>query len=288
MLRILASHYLSKKNKMVIKKYYRKLTKFFANSMLSYNGEKLKANLRKMGIAETDTLLVHANFKRESGFKGTPLDVVNALIELVGLKGNLLMVSIPFRGTAYEYLKKQKPFHINKTMSMMGLITEMFRRKKGVMRSFHPTHPVLAYGKDNEWITSDHEKCIFPCGLGTPFDKFRKLKGKILFYDVDFDAITFYHYVEELTKDRLPFGIFHDVIFSVKAYDCDDNEHIVKTYAYNTGIVRNAMKLKDEMQKMKMIKTRRIGNSKCILVNAEDVVTCQTMMVEEGNFPCDL
>lgn len=288
MMRKLASHYLSEKNKMAIRKYYRKLTKFFAHSMMSYDGEKLRAKLMKMGIGETDTLLVHANFKQDSGFKGTPLDVVDALIELVGQQGNLLMVSIPFRGTAYEHLKKQKPFRINKTISMMGLITEMFRRKEGVRRSFHPTHPVLAYGKDSEWITSEHEKCVFPCGLGTPFDKFRQLKGKILFYDVGFDAITFYHYVEELIKDKLPFQIFHEELFSVKAYDCDDNEHIIKTYAYDRSIVRNTDKLEDEMHKRKMIKSGRIGNSKFILVNAEDVVTCQTAMVEEGNLPYDL
>jgi len=288
MIRKLASHYLSDKNKRTIKKYYRKLTKFFAHSMMSYDGEKLKAKLRKMGIGETDTLFVHANFKQDSGCKGTPLDVVNALIELVGLKGNLLMVSIPFRGTAYEYLKKQKPFRINKTMSMMGLITEMFRRKEGVRRSFHPTHPVLAYGKDSEWITSDHAMCVFPCGVGTPFDKFRQLNGKILFYDVGFGAITFFHYVEELIKDKLPFRVFHDELFSVKAYDYYDNEHIIKTYAYDRRTVRNTKILEDEMYKRNMIKTGRIGNSKFILVNAEDVVICQTTMVEEGNFPYDL
>ena len=63
----------------------------------------------------------------------------------------------------------------------MGLITEIFRRREGVLRSFHPTHPVLVYGKDSKWLTSEHEKCLNLCGAGSPFDKFRQLKGKILF-----------------------------------------------------------------------------------------------------------
>ena len=74
----------------------------------------LKDKLREMGIKETDTLLVHSNFNPDSGFKGAPIDIVNALAEVVGTKGNLLMVSIPFRGTTYDYLMTNKPFNIKR------------------------------------------------------------------------------------------------------------------------------------------------------------------------------
>ena len=35
------------------------------------------------------------------------------------------------------------------------------------------------------------------------------------------------------------------------------------------------------------IKVGKIGNSGLILVNAEDVVTCQTTMIKSKNFPYD-
>lgn len=288
MLRSKILQHLGEKKKLEIKSKYNKMKKSVVNSLLSYDGEKLKAKLRKMGIKETDTLFVHANFKPDSGFKGAPNDIVNALVELVGTKGNLLMVSIPFRGTAYDYLVKKKPFRLRKTMSMMGLITEMFRRKDGVLRSFHPTHPVLAYGKDSAWLIEGHEKCLFPCGIGSPFDKFRQLKGKILFFDVSFGAITFFHYIEDITKDKLPFNVYHDEPFTVIAYDEKDREHKIKTYAFNRKYVRNAGKLEEEMARRNMIKKGKVGNSSMLLVNAEDVVTCQTSMVESGNLPYDL
>ncbi len=286
MLRNKILQYLGEKKKLEIKSKYNKMKKSVVNFLLSYDGEKLKAKLRKMGIKETDTLMVHANFEPDSGFKGNPNDIVNALVELVGTKGNLLMVSIPYRGTAYDYLmKKKKPFRVNKTISMMGLITEMFRRKNGVLRSLHPTHPVLAYGKDDAWLIEGHEKCLFPCGIGSPFDKFRQLKGKILFFDVGFGAITFFHYVEDLVKEKLPFKIYHKECFTVTAYDQNNQECTIKTYAFNRKYVRNARKLEEEMSKQGLIIKGKVGNSSMLLVNAEDIVKCQTAMVESGNLP---
>jgi aminoglycoside 3-N-acetyltransferase len=130
------------------------------NALFRYDGEQLKAVLGKMGVVETDTLLVHANFEPDSGFQGTPADLVNVFVDLLGSKGNLMMVSIPFRGSAYDYLMQNKTFHVKKTVSMMGLVTEMFRRRRGTARSLHPTHPVLACGKNSEWITAGHEASI--------------------------------------------------------------------------------------------------------------------------------
>ncbi|MFZ3064376.1 MAG: AAC(3) family N-acetyltransferase [Nitrospirota bacterium] len=276
---------ITEKQKLLLKSKYNKIRISVINTFFSYNSDMLKNKLREMGIKETDTLLVHSNFNPDSGFKGAPIDVVNALIDLVGAKGNLLMVSIPFRGTTYDYLTTNKPFNIKKTMSMMGFITEIFRRREGVLRSFHPTHPVLAYGKDSKWLISEHEKCLNLCGVGSPFDKFRQLKGKILFFDVGFGAITFFHYVEDIIKDKLPFNVYSDELFSITAYDENNNKHIIKTYAYNKDIIRDAKKVEEEMLRRDLIKKDRVGNSSLLLMNAEDVVACQTAMIEAGNLP---
>lgn len=287
MIKKIVKRFISDKQKLSLKSSYHDLRVHLINSFLSFDGEKLKTKLAQMGVKDTDTLLVHANFNPDSGFKGTPQDVVTSLMELVGEKGNLLMVSIPFRGSSYDYLMKYKPFNVKKTISMMGLVTEMFRRKKGVLRSLHPTHPVLAYGKDSAWIVEGHEKCLFPCGPGTPFDKFRQLDGKILFLDVDFGAITFFHYVEDLTKDSLPFGVYNEKPFAVKVFDEHMAEHTVHTYAFNPDIKRNAYKLETEMKARGLIHSAKVGNATLLLVTAKDVIACQTSMVESKKYPYD-
>jgi aminoglycoside 3-N-acetyltransferase len=287
-LRSTIAGFLNERQKRAFKVTLNEAKKWLVNALLGYDGAKFKARLRSMGVSESDTLLVHSNFKPDSGFEGTPLDLVNALAEFVGEKGNLLMVSIPFRGAAYDYLTLNKPFHVNKTISMMGLITEMFRRRGGTLRSLHPTHPVLAFGKDAQWLVADHDRCLYPCGPGSPFDKFRQLKGKILFFDVPFGAITFFHYVEDLLKDRLPFPVYDDRLFSVNAVDSKGETRMIQSYAFNRDIPRSAEKLEAEMLRRGKILRGRIGNSRFLLVTAEDVVSCQTAMVEAGNYPYDL
>ncbi len=270
--------------KRTIKSAYSRIKIFLVKQFMSYDGAMLRATLKKMGMSESDTVMVHANFKQDSGFRGTPLDLVNALMGTFGKEGNLLMVSIPFRGYAYDYLLKMKPFRKNRTISMMGLVTETFRKTSGVMRSLHPTHPVLAFGKDRAWLVEDHEMSQFPCGAGTPYEKFRQLRGKILFFDVGFGAITFMHYVEDMLKDKLPFKLYHDEPFTVTAYDENNIRYEIKTFVFNKKVVRNVRKLEEEMLRLNLIKTAKVGNSNLVLVNAEDVVTCMTSMVESGNF----
>ncbi len=285
MLKEKISPYITGDQKRMIKSAYSRMKKFVVNHFMSYDEAMLRAAWKSMGISEADTVMVHANFKPDSGFAGTPLDLVGALMRFVGREGNLLMVSIPFRGSAHDYLLKKKPFRKNKTMSMMGLVTETFRKTDGVMRSLHPTHPVLAYGKDSAWLVAGHETCLFPCGAGTPFEKLRQSRGKILFFDVGFGAITFFHYVEDILKDKLPFKVYYDEPFSVTAYDEHDRLHEIKTFVFKKDIIRNTRIVEEEMTRRHLIKKCKVGNSHLMLVNAEDVVTCQTALMESGNLP---
>jgi aminoglycoside 3-N-acetyltransferase len=288
MLRSTLSRCVSDRQKRAIKSKINEAKKRLVSTLLGYDGATLKARLKSAEISESDTLLVHSNFKPDSGFQGAPLDLVNALVELIGEKGNLLMVSLPFRGAAYDYLALGKGFNVKKTLSMMGLVTEMFRRREGTLRSLHPTHPVLAYGRNAKWLVADHERCLYPCGPGSPFEKFYQLKGKILFYDVSFGSITFFHFVEDMLKDRLPFPVYSDRLFSVSAVDASGETCGIQTYAFNKDVRRMAEKLEAEMARQGKIRHGRVGNSRFCLVTAEDVVACFTAMVETGNLPYEL
>lgn len=257
----------------------------FINVLFCYDAAQLRLVLRQMEIAETDTVLVHANFEPDSGFQGTPSDLVEEFVGLLGEKGNVMMVSIPFRGSAYDYLAQGKTFHVKKTMSMMGLVTEIFRRRNGTVRSLHPTHPVLAFGKDSAWITAGHDACVFPCGPGTPFEKLRQLKGKILFFDVGFGAITFFHYVEDLLKDKLALPVYEDRIFSAGVVGTDDVRHVMRTYAFTKGVLRDTVTLEREMMRQGKLIVGKVGHSRLLLVTAEDVVSTMADMVGKGWVP---
>jgi aminoglycoside 3-N-acetyltransferase len=285
MLRDILASLLSEQQRRALKAQVRRIRTRVTKRLFSYGKRDLHAALRKMGVAEGDTVMVHANFEADSGFDGVPMDLIETLVDLLGKNGNLMMVSIPFRGSAYDHLQQKKTFYVKRTVSLMGLVTELFRRRHGTVRSLHPTHPVLACGKDSVWIVADHHKCVFPCGVGTPFDKLLQLKGKILFYDVGFGAITFFHYVEDLLKTKLPFAVYNDRRFEATVVDENEAKHVVHTYAFTKGVIRDTEKVKREMVRQNKLEERKVGNSTLILVNAEDVVAVMTKLVQSGDHP---
>jgi aminoglycoside 3-N-acetyltransferase len=281
MLRAIVSALATERQRRFLRKHVSSARTAFMRRFRRYDADALRAALRGLGIAATDTLLVHANFRSDNGFRGAPHDLVSALLQAVP-EGNLLMVSQPFRGYALDHLLKGKPFHVRTTVSMMGLVTEMFRRRPGVLRSLHPTHPVLAHGTDASYLVAGHETCTFPCGNGSPFEKFRRKKGKILFLDVGSGANTFFHHVEDSIKDSLGFELYDSRLFEVPVVDAADRRSVVRTYAFATNVTRRTDLLEQELERRGKLERARVGNTRLILVAAEDVVEAMTQMVATG------
>ncbi len=122
--------------------------------------------------------MLHSTFELSGGFCANIDALIDTFVRAVGESGNLLMVSLPYRSSSYEYLGRLPYFYARQTSSQMALISAVFRRREGVLRDLHPTHPVLACGSKAELIVSDHEKCAFGCGPGTPFEKLLLLNAR--------------------------------------------------------------------------------------------------------------
>ena len=286
MLNSIYNNLLSRKQKNKLKKTYYKTNKIITDLFFKYGEKQLIKVLLNLGIKKGDTLLVHSSFDNFNGFQGRPQDIIKVLIEVLGPEGNLLMVSMPYTSSTSDYLKKTPVFNVQKTPSKMGIMSEIFRRKKGVLRSLHPTHPVLVYGKDASWIAEGHEKCIFPCGVNTPFDQFKSLNGKILFFDVPFRTFTFIHFIEDLIKDKLPFNLYTDEPFNARMIDHNGEQTAMQTYAFSNIAVQARCPeiLEKNLFKRNLLKKRRIGKTKLMLVSAEDAFLCTKQMLEDNIF----
>lgn len=284
MIRYLYRNLLNDGQRKALKARYYRWNKALTDRFFSYDQDQLKNALGRLGIREGDTLLVHSSFKYFSGFRGTPQDVIRCFCELVGTEGNLLMVSMPYTCASSEYLNKNPVFDVRRTVSKMGIVSEVFRRRKDVRRSLHATHPVLAWGKDAAWIIQGHETCLYPCGKDTPFDKFRSLQGKILFFNVPFRAFTFLHYLEDLIRDRLPFPLYAKSPITVKMRDYEGNGVEMKTHVFGDTTVRtrNPDILEARLLKERLLKKGRVGRTRLMLVSAEDAVSCTERMLSQN------
>jgi aminoglycoside 3-N-acetyltransferase len=247
---------------------------------------ELRRALEHLGIRHGDTLMVHAGHSRLSGFKGSPSLVVDTLLDTVGSNGNLLMVSMAYTSSAYDYLKQRKPFDVRKTVSHMGIVSESFRRRAGVVRSLHPSNPVLAFGPRAGWIVEGHETCRHPCGPGSPFGKLAELRAKVLFLDATIYTQTFFHYLEDMVADQLDFPLFRDELVDATVIDYEGNARTVQTYTYSDETIRRRRPdiMVAELDRLELIKRARVGNSRLILLSTEDVVRVVKDMASRGTF----
>ena len=280
--RILA--HLSPEQKSRLRSVDRRLRQLFVRQFRSFGIPELVKAFRSLGIESGDALMVHSSFSANSGFMGSPKEFIDALMGIIGPSGHLLMVSMPYMSSTYEYLQQRTVFDVRKTISHMGFLSETFRRRSGVLRSQHPTHPILALGPRAEWLVGDHEKCLYPCGVGTPFDKLLQLDGKVMFFNVSFFTFTFFHYLEERIKDRIDFPLFFPEPFEVPYIDSQGDRQRMHTYVYSleANRKRRPQILKDEFHRQKVIRELRVGNSHLQLVNTTDAVRSFDNMTERG------
>ena len=266
--------------------FYLARKKRFVDAFLSYDSGELERALDKLGLRQGDTVLVHSSFNPYSGFQGSPENLIDVFLKTVGPEGNLLMVSLPYSTSSISYLQKLKLFDVRKTPSRMGMISELFRRRPGVLRSLHPTHPMLAYGPKAEWIVAGHEDCLYPCGPGTPFEKLAQLNGKILFFYVGFTYLTFFHYLEHLVHQKLPFPLYTDKPFDVPVIDGNGKERTVKTYVFTPDAIRRRRPdpLQRDFWRRGVIKKGRVGATKLLLVDANKAIASALDMVRRGVF----
>ena len=255
----------------------------FVKQFRSYGAEDLASLLRSLGIIEGDTVMLHSGFAL-SGFRGSPKDLADVFVDVVGPTGNLLMVSLPYSSSTLDYLQKRRTFDVRHTPSHMGLVSESFRRREGVRRSLHPTHPVLALGPSADWLTRGHHKCVDACGKDSPFDKFLQLGGKIVFFNVPFSTLTFFHYLEDLVASSLPFPLYVERSVEVQTIDATGRRGVIMARAFSPEAVsrRRPLMLMKELERDGLLRRARIGNSRLICFNATDGVSCTQRMMREG------
>ncbi len=276
--------------KQTIKGQLKKLQLGYVRKKYAFSKEDLHTLLRNLGLQGGDVVLVHSSVEPFEGFVGRPTDVIAILQEIVGAEGTLLMPTLPFTGSAVEYATQASPFDAAKTPSRMGLITELFRRSPGVLRSVHLTHPVAAWGTSAEEIIAGHYLTATPCGRQSPYGKLLDRGGKILFLGTDMSVMTFFHMVEEMLEPGMPFSPFTEKVFSLASRDKSGNTLITNTRLFDPVYSRrrNLNKLVPVLKQRGQWKEGRVGKLGAILLNAEDVSAAAQFLAHKGIYCYEL
>ncbi|MGZ3866679.1 MAG: peptidoglycan bridge formation glycyltransferase FemA/FemB family protein [Bacteroidia bacterium] len=199
--RVLESIYVesfSDKVKRKISYFLKRNGKLLRNFKKTIQQQELVEDLALAGIGPGDTLLVHSSLSKIGNLAEGGKTVIDALIKSVGKEGNIAM-------PAYSYVESMEKtfkmpdyiFDPEKSPSVVGKITEIFRKMPGVKRSHHPTHSICAIGPQADLILSGHKEAATNFGKNTPFHKIRELKGKIVGLGINLGPVTIYHTIED-------------------------------------------------------------------------------------------
>ena len=235
--------------------------------------EKLKKDLRLLGVNEGDTLLVRADLgaigkletkKRE--------DYINFMLKAVGTEGTIVGLSF----TGGFFIKKNKKNIFDGTnMSYTGAFSNTMLKHPKAIRSSHPTNSYVAIGKNAEYILSTHDE---NSGAYEPVRKIIELNGKMILVGCvsSSPGFTTTHLAE------VDLGLHKRIIFPTlngAYYKKDDEVKLFKRT--DLGSCSSTFyKFYGYYIKNELLQQRDVGNAYSILINAKEAFDLDRSILE--------
>ncbi len=171
--------------------------------------EDLTTDLRRLGVAEDDLVMVHASLRAVGPVRGGADGVVDALESAVGPRGTLMMVlgarddmdwvnQRPEPDRA-DLLRDTEPFDCLLTPADpdVGVLAETFRTRPETLVSDHPEGRFGASGRLAGALLEQVPWDDY-YGPGSPLERFIRAGGQVLRLGAGLDTMTLLHYAEYL------------------------------------------------------------------------------------------
>ena len=185
--------------------------------------DTLAADLRALGLAAGQHVLVHSSLSALGWVVGGAQAVIEALQRVLTDSGTLVLPAYstgnsdpvhwrepPVPATWHQTIRENLPAFDRKITPtrQMGAIAELFRIMPDVRRSDHPAVSFCAWGRYAKAITADHR---LNSGFGeeSPLARVYDLEGHVLLLGVGHDRNSSLHYAEhraDWPKARLKVG----------------------------------------------------------------------------------
>lgn len=171
--------------------------------------DELAADLRALGLAPGDLVMVHAALRRVGAVLGMGDTVIAALRDAVGPEGTLAAYAdweadyedlLDEHGRVPMWWKPHVPpfeREWSRAVRHNGLFPELLRTTRGAVASANPGARIVALGARVEWLTAEHAQ-DYGYGPGSPFARLAQANGKVLMLGAPLDTMTLIHHAEHL------------------------------------------------------------------------------------------
>ena len=244
-----------------------------------YQKDTLLRDLRSLGIRPGDTLMVHSSVRSVGPTENRADTIIDALMEAVTPEGLLLMPSHTWAQMGPEH----PVFDPQTEPSCVGVLPDVLRQRPNVYRSLHPTHSVVAWGKDAAAYTAGEENAKTPCPRDGCWGRLLDRKAKILFLGCPLSKNTYIHSVEEWADVPLRFTE-QPVPFQVVTHDGRGTIPVEVYRHYNAlcpHISENFVKLREPFERAGAMITGKVGDAFCYLGEAEGMAQVTLRLLEQ-------
>lgn len=229
-----------------------------------YTKDTLKQQLKEMGLKETDNLMLHSSMKAIGNTENGADTVIDAFMEYLS-QGLFMTPAHTWKQMNEEY----NIFDPKTEPACVGIIPNIFLKRKNVVRSLHPTHSIAAYGINAEEFVKGEENITTPCGIGGCWNRLYDINAKILLAGVTHIRNTYIHAIEEVFDVPERFTE-KPTLFKIKMPDGNLKEiNMYRHYNPKTAHISESFdKMLDGYFETGAAKKVKFGNAECILCDA--------------------
>lgn len=208
----------------------------------TFGAAELRDELARRIPRDAEIVMVHCSLNDlEPMYTGSAKELLDALVELTGPERTLVMPAFFFGGAEQDpaaHYREKPLFDARRQPSQMGMLSELFRRRRGVRRSLHPTASVAALGPLAGELVSGHHTAGTTFGAGTPFALMAERRTAIVGIGTEyFRCLTQVHAPEDLLGERFPVVLRPDTI-PVQLKDVDGTVHDYELPLNRPGLAR--------------------------------------------------
>lgn len=169
--------------------------------------------LEENGIRHDDKVVIHASLRSIGPIENGADGLIDAMCEY--LNEGLLIIP----AHTWDEVGRNNPNYDVKTqVPCIGKLSEVAVSRKDGIRSLHPTHSVVAFGKGAAEFIKGEVKCGSPAPVNSCLSRLYEENGKVLLIGVGHERNTYLHSVDERLgiPDRLNPNPF---VINIKDYD---------------------------------------------------------------------
>jgi len=156
-------------------------------------------------------------------------------------------------------------FDVRKTQPCIGALPTVAAFRKDGVRSLHPTHSVVAFGKRAAEFIKGEEKALSPCTPGGVWSRLYGENAKILLIGVELNRNTYIHAIDEMID--LPNRLTPPM--SLTSIDYEGNRHELIFQKHGVTGSANFTNYRIPLEKLGALTYGKLGNAKVGVFDAK-------------------